>query len=159
MDAAGTRKGGLFGQPVAVASRCGVLPREEGEDRAGMALLVAVVEVVRAGVIEIDGLLHEAEPQDARVKLQVSGCAPGDGGDVMDAGHGVANSCRVGPLRPFMARPRAEGSALRNVVLVAVHDNAQQAAGTMLQRHSRPVVRGTTYTEDEPRSARSRRIK
>src|SRR5215510_9229794 len=96
MDAAGTRKGGLFGQPVAVASRCGVLPREEGEDRAGMALLVAVVEVVRAGVIEIDGLLHEAEPQDARVKLQVSGCAPGDGGDVMDAGHGVANSCRVG---------------------------------------------------------------
>src|SRR5262245_3992844 len=73
-----------------------MLPREEGEDGAGMALLVAVVEVVRARVIEIDGLLQEAEPQDARVKLQVSGCAPGDGGDVMDAGHGVANSCRVG---------------------------------------------------------------
>src|SRR5262245_26803566 len=88
MDAAGTRKGGLFGQPVPIASRCGMLPREEGEDRAGMPLLVAVVEVVRVGVVEIDGLLHEAEPEDARVKLQVSGCAPGDGGDVMDAGHG-----------------------------------------------------------------------
>src|SRR5262245_52806018 len=121
-----------------------MLPREEGEDGAGMALLVAVVEVVRARVIEIDGLLHEAEPQDARVKLQVSGCAPGDGGDVMDAGHGVANSCRVGAAAAFIAKPRAEGSALRNVVLVAVHDNVQQAAGTMLRRHSRPVVRGTT---------------
>src|SRR5215831_14612528 len=93
-------EGGFFGQPVAVASRCGMLPREEGEDRAGMALLVAVVEVVRAGVVEIDGLLDEAEPEDARVKLQVSGCAPGDGGDVMDAGHGellsggrIARSC------------------------------------------------------------------
>src|SRR5262245_41380865 len=92
----GHAEGGLFGQPVGVASRCCLLPREEGEGRAGMALLVAIVEVVRAGVIEIDGLLHEAEPQDARVKLQVLGCAPGDGGDVMDAGHGVANSCRVG---------------------------------------------------------------
>jgi len=47
-------------------------------------------------------------------------------------------------LRRFIAKPRAEGSALRNVVLVAVHDNARQAAGTMLQQHSRPVVRGTT---------------
>ena len=78
-----------------------------------MALLVAVVQVVRAGVVEIDGLLHEAEPKEARVKVSVSGCAPRDGGDVMDAGHGVSSSYRVGPLWRFIVRPLADDRRLR----------------------------------------------
>jgi hypothetical protein len=40
----------------------GVLPREECKDSAGMAGFIAIVEVVGAGIVEVDGFLDEAQP-------------------------------------------------------------------------------------------------
>jgi hypothetical protein len=47
---------------AATASRC-AFPREEGEDGAGMAGFVAVIKVIGARIVEIDGLLYEAKPE------------------------------------------------------------------------------------------------
>ena len=49
-------------EPGAPARGAGEL--EPGEDRSGRALLVAEVEVVRLGRVEVDGLLDEAEAED-----------------------------------------------------------------------------------------------
>jgi len=38
----------------------GILPREEGQDCAGVADLVSVVEMISAGVIEVDCLFDKA---------------------------------------------------------------------------------------------------
>jgi hypothetical protein len=38
-----------------------MFPRKESENGAGMTFLVSVVEVVHAGIIEIDRLLHEPQ--------------------------------------------------------------------------------------------------
>ena len=65
------------------AHRAGVL--EEGEVGAGGALLVGVEEVVDGGVVLVDGLLDQAQAQDARVEVDVAGRVAGDRGDVMDA--------------------------------------------------------------------------
>src|SRR5690606_24074605 len=40
-----------------------VLPEEEGEGRAGRTGLVAVIEMPRAGVVEVDRALHEAKAE------------------------------------------------------------------------------------------------
>src|SRR5213078_4658452 len=66
----------------------GVLPGEEGEDRAGMAGLVAIIEVVGAGIVEIDRLLDEPQAQRAGVKIEISQSVTGNGGNVVDAWHG-----------------------------------------------------------------------
>jgi hypothetical protein len=99
-----------------------------------MALLVAVVQVVRAEVVEIDGLLHEAEPKEARVKVSVSGCAPRDGGDAMDAGHGVS-SAPIGWGRfggSSSGRwPTIGGCVGPYVVPAAVHDNRRACNHTV----------------------------
>ena len=44
-------------------------PLEERDRRAGSALLVAEVEVIRARVVEVDRLLHEAQPEHGRVEV------------------------------------------------------------------------------------------
>src|SRR6478736_5128053 len=76
------------------AARRGVGPRKEGENRAGIAAAVAVVEVPRAGIVEIDGLLHEPKPEKAGVERNVAARVAGDGGDVMKTGTGCG--CRAG---------------------------------------------------------------
>src|SRR4028119_389780 len=59
--------------------------REEGEDGAGRARAVAVVEVVGAGVVEVDRALHQPQAERAGVEIQVALRVGGDGRDVVDA--------------------------------------------------------------------------
>jgi hypothetical protein len=58
---------------------------EERQDRAGSAALVAEVQVVDIGLVEVDGLLDQAEPEQARVEVDVARSIGGDRGDVMEA--------------------------------------------------------------------------
>jgi hypothetical protein len=76
---------GLLGLADPTAARCGMLPREEGEDGAGMAGLVTVVEMVGAGIVKIDRLLDEPQAQRSGVKVEVSQRITGNCGDMMDA--------------------------------------------------------------------------
>ena len=62
-----------------------MLPGEEGEDGAGIAGLVAIIEVIGARIVEIDGLLDEAQPQHAGIEVEVARGRTGDGRDVMNA--------------------------------------------------------------------------
>jgi len=58
---------------------------EPGEDRARRALLVAEVEVVRLGRVEVDGLLDEAKAQQVRVERDVALGVPRDHRDVVQS--------------------------------------------------------------------------
>jgi hypothetical protein len=49
-----------------------VFPREKGKDCAGPARLIGVVEVISAGIIEVDGFLDEPKPQGIGVEADVS---------------------------------------------------------------------------------------
>src|SRR5258708_1937694 len=84
----------FFRHAATVSARCGVFPGKEGQDSAGFAPLVAVVEVIGARIVKIDGPFHEAQAERARVEIDVPGWISRDGGDVMDAGHG-SRSCRA----------------------------------------------------------------
>lgn len=66
----------------------GVGPREEGEDGAGGAGVVAEVEVIGAGIVEVDGALDEAKAEDLRVEVEVALGVGGNGGDMMEADDG-----------------------------------------------------------------------
>ena len=57
---------------------------EEGDVRAGAALLVGVEEVVDRRVVLVDGLLDEPQAEDARVEVDVPGGVARDARDVMD---------------------------------------------------------------------------
>ena len=61
-------EGGLLGLADAAAAGRHACPGEEGEDGAGAAGLVAVIEVIGAGIVEIDGLLDEAQAEDRGCK-------------------------------------------------------------------------------------------
>jgi hypothetical protein len=56
---------------------------EPSEDRAGRSLLVAEVQVVGVGRVEVDGLLHQPQAQDVGVELDVLLRVAGDHGDVV----------------------------------------------------------------------------
>jgi len=64
-------------------------PREERQDRPGSSGLVAIVEMIGAGIVEIDGLLDEAQSQASGIKVIVSQGVTRNRGDVVNAGHGV----------------------------------------------------------------------
>ena len=82
--------------PAPAEPRVGVGPGEEGEDGAGRAGVVAEVEVVGAGVVEVDGALDEAEAEAFGVEVEIGLRVGGDGGDVVETDDGL---CRhVGPL-------------------------------------------------------------
>jgi hypothetical protein len=73
----------------------------EGEHGAGRARLVGVVEVVHRGslkdlrgVVEQDRLLHEAQAEDPRVKIEVFLRIVGVGRDVVNAGYRVAHGSK-----------------------------------------------------------------
>lgn len=70
-------------------------PGEEGEEGSRVALRVAVVEVVGAGVVVVDCDFDEAEADDAGVEIDVALGVAAHSGDVVDAldavGHGVNN--------------------------------------------------------------------
>jgi hypothetical protein len=46
-------------------------PGEEGQDRGGRPGQVSVVEVVGAGIVEVDGLLNQPQAQDTGVEVDV----------------------------------------------------------------------------------------
>ena len=71
--------------PVTGAPRRGARVLEEGDVRAGAALLVGVEEVIDGRVVLVHRLLHEPQSQYARVEVDVAAGVAGDGGDVMDA--------------------------------------------------------------------------
>ena len=58
---------------------------EEGDVRAGRALLVRVEEVVDGRVVLVDRLLHEPQPEHAGVEVDVRRGVAGDAGHVVDA--------------------------------------------------------------------------
>ena len=78
---------------------------EPGEDRAGRALLVAEVEVVGLGLVEVDGLLDQPQPEHVGVELDVLLRVARDHRDVVepfelhdallgvDRGHASRSSC------------------------------------------------------------------
>src|SRR5215204_1987977 len=78
-----------------------VRPREEGHDRTRATRAVAVVEMVGLGIVEVDGLLDQAQAKDAGVEVHVTLRLARDGGYVVDSGgprrHGS-------PLRDFIRR-------------------------------------------------------
>ena len=59
----------------------------------GEPSVVAEVEVVGAGVVEVDGALDEAEAEDLGVEVEVGLGVGGDGGDVVETDDGL---CRHG---------------------------------------------------------------
>ena len=61
------------------AARGGARVLEEGEVGSRAALLVGVEEVVDGRVVLVDGLLHQAQAEHARVEVDVAGGVAGDG--------------------------------------------------------------------------------
>src|ERR1041385_5287615 len=88
--------------------RC-VLPGKEREDRAGLALLVAVIEVIGAGIVEVDGLFHQPQAEHAGVEIEIAFGTPRDGGDVMDAGHVFPRGWPVSPAAAMLSYGEAQG--------------------------------------------------
>ena len=84
----GDGEGGVGDFSGAGEAAAGVGPGEEGHDGAWGAGVVAEVEVVGAGVVEVDGALDEAEAEDLGVEVEVLLGVGGDGGDVVEAGDG-----------------------------------------------------------------------
>ena len=69
-----------------------MLPGEEGQDGAGPPGLIAEIEVVRAGIIEVHSLLDEPQTERMGVEIEVAARVARDSGDVVDAvlAHGDA---------------------------------------------------------------------
>src|SRR5688572_23644020 len=65
--------------PPAAALR----PGEERQDAARRPLGVAKIEVIGAGIVEVDGQLHESEAEDLRVEVEIALRVAGDRRDVM----------------------------------------------------------------------------
>ena len=63
-------------------------PGEEGEERAGPAQLIPVVEVIGGGIVEVDGQFDQPKSQHTGVEVEISLRVSSDRGDVMDP-HGV----------------------------------------------------------------------
>ena len=72
------------------AARRNPFPREEGQDGAGTARRVAVVEMISGGIVEVDGLLDQPHAERVGVKSEISPRRTRDAGDVMNA---ACHSC------------------------------------------------------------------
>src|SRR5262245_61261519 len=79
-------------------TRVGMLPWEEGQDGAGLAHLVAVVEMVGSRIVEIDRPLDQTQAEHAAVEIEIAAGLAGDGGYMMNAVR-VHLSCPSGQLR------------------------------------------------------------
>src|SRR5262249_27754828 len=75
-------------EPDARATRLGMFPRKERENRAGMAFGVTVVEVIRTRVVEIHRFLDKAQAQDMRVEVEVACRLAGYCRHMMNSSHG-----------------------------------------------------------------------
>src|SRR5262249_49032741 len=62
---------------------------KEGDERARLSGLIAIVEVIRTRIIEVDRLLDEPEAENARVEVDVGLRIDGNGRDVVNTGNGL----------------------------------------------------------------------
>ena len=67
------------------AAGLGARVLEERQVRARTSVLVAVEQVVDAGIVLVDRLGRQPHPEHARVEVDVAARVPRDRGDVMDA--------------------------------------------------------------------------
>jgi hypothetical protein len=109
---------------------------EEGK-RARPAPLVAVIEVVRARVVEVDRLLDEAQAQQPRVEVEVGLRDAGDGRDMVNAGKGRGHGI-LRAAKPRYARTRATASACQLSLQPA--SGQRQAPGLQRHRHLSPAL-------------------
>src|SRR4051812_26088058 len=59
-------------------------PGKKSHDRARVPDSVPKVKVIGAGVVEIDRSLHQTQPQDPAVEIEISLRVARDGGDMVD---------------------------------------------------------------------------
>ena len=95
---------GLLRLPDPEPARRRALPCEEGQDRARMAGRIAVVEVIGAGVVEIDRLLDQAQAKRPRVEIEVPARRACDARHMMDAARHASSSFASGRLYAFPCR-------------------------------------------------------
>ena len=86
---------------------------EEGDVRAWVAGLVGVEQVIDGGVVLVDRLLHQPQPEDAGVEVDVALRVGGDRCDVVDAFelHRCSSVCRY-QCTPGVARTNARCSGV-----------------------------------------------
>lgn len=92
---AGNRETGGIEHAFTVSTADEALVGEEGEDTAGIAVLVAVVEVVYFGGVEIDSLFDETHAEDACIEIDIVLSVAADGGNVMDAGNELRHRAQI----------------------------------------------------------------
>src|SRR5205807_3407064 len=68
--------------PAAAPAAIGQSERKKGEDRAGTPGLVAKVEMIGAGIVEVHGFLDEAKAQNRSVEVEIRLRINSDRGDV-----------------------------------------------------------------------------
>src|SRR5258708_3357456 len=64
-------------------------PGKEGENGPRHSDFIAIVEMIGARIIKVDGLLDQALPQDAGIKINILLWVCHDGGEMMQASNGV----------------------------------------------------------------------
>jgi hypothetical protein len=79
----GNREGGDADLARAGAATTGPRKREVGHDRTGRAHLIAIVEVINLGRVEIDGLFHAAQAKGLGEKIVVGLRSARQRGDVV----------------------------------------------------------------------------
>ena len=113
---------------VAGAAAAGARILEEGDVRAGTAVLVRVEEVVDRRVVLVDRLLHHPQAEHAGVEVDVPRCVAGDAGHVVDAFEPhVSRSSPVSPVSCSGRNSRDQGYLLRQGILLhtqVTHVNA-----------------------------------
>ncbi len=80
------RKPNLSAQPVSIAMRSELRPREKSQIGSGVAFGVGVEQMVGAGIILVDALFDETHPEDAGVEIEILLRGTSDGSDVMKTG-------------------------------------------------------------------------
>src|SRR5580698_4695364 len=65
-------EGGVSDLASSGVPTAGVWPREEGQNGAGRSSVIAEIEMVGTGIVEVDGALDEAQAEDLGVEVEVS---------------------------------------------------------------------------------------
>src|SRR5438067_1014315 len=100
IQAAGwNRQRNLAAQSVTFAARRHLRPGEKSQVRARVTFRIRIEKMVGPGIILIHTFFHEAHPENARIKIQVLLCGPGNSRHVMKSPHRLH-------LARTIARPR-----------------------------------------------------
>src|SRR5690349_10487673 len=106
-----------------------MLPREEGQDRARMADLVAVIQMIGRGIVEVHGLFHESETERARVEVEIAMSPAANRCDMMKSRHARLSRC---PWAVISGRARMRGPPRQE------HARAPSCAPPMRRRPAGP---------------------